>query len=81
MRAVFLDHDARREPKTDRFCIKCQKDIKQDQPARVVMLRVSDMYVLHPDDATDDCERYLVGLDCAKKIGLEFSRPENTDKG
>lgn len=76
MRTTFLDYDARREPKTVRYCCKCQKDILPNQVARVVMLRLSDMHVVHPDDATGECELHLVGLDCAKKIGLEFSKPE-----
>jgi hypothetical protein len=74
MRQVFLDYDARPVPKTKRFCIKCQKDIKSDRPARIV--RVLDEMVLHPEDAGDLGEDYLVGMDCAKLLGLEFSRPE-----
>lgn len=77
MRMIFLDYDARREPKTARFCIKCQRDIAPASPARVV--RVLDEMVLHPDDAGSAGEDFLVGLDCAKQLGLEYSRPENKD--
>jgi hypothetical protein len=79
MRTIFLDYDARREPKTDRYCIKCQKDISPGAPARVV--RLVDVMVVHPDDAGAEGEDHLVGIDCAKKLGLEFSRPENTTPG
>lgn len=74
MRSVFLDYDARREPKTTRYCVRCQRDIRPDQTARVV--RVKDAMVLHPDDAGAHGNEFLIGLDCAKALGLEFSRPE-----
>lgn len=75
MRSVFLDYDARREPKTARYCIRCQRDIGTDQPARII--RVLDAQVLHPDDAgTAGCD-FLIGLDCAQQIGMEYSRPEH----
>lgn len=61
-RTVFLDYDARRTPKTKRFCVKCQKD--------------SEPLVVHPSDAKPEHETWLVGLDCAKQIGMEFSVPE-----
>lgn len=36
MRTKVLDGDYRCEPQTDRFCVRCQKDIKPDSPARAV---------------------------------------------
>jgi hypothetical protein len=74
MRTIFLDYDARREPKTARFCVKCQKDISPDMSARVV--RVLDEMVLHPEDAGSAGQDFLIGPDCAKALGLEYSRPE-----
>lgn len=75
IRAVFLDFDARRDPKTKRYCAKCQKDIKPEQKGRIV--RVVNWWVMHPEDMHNDVgEDCLVGLDCAKKIGMEFTRPE-----
>lgn len=75
MRQAWMDYDARPQPKTDRWCVCCQRDIKPGRPARVV--RILDFpWVLHPDDAGDLGEQFLIGLDCAKKIGLEFSVPE-----
>lgn len=75
IRSVFLDFDSRPEPKTDRYCVKCQRDIKHGRPARVV--RVRDARVLHPSDSGGEGEAYLVGMDCAVKIGLEWSVPED----
>jgi hypothetical protein len=74
MRSIFLDFDSRPEPKTDRWCVKCQRDIKPGRPARIV--RVLEAQVLHPDDAGGAGEEYLIGLDCATQLGLEWSRPE-----
>ena len=76
MRTLFLDYDARRSPKTDRYCALCQRDIKVAQAARVVLLRVDDMHVLHPEDTTGEGTVALLGMDCAQRIGLEWSRPE-----
>ncbi len=76
MRTVFLDYDARPQPKTKRWCSKCQRDIKPTSAARVIRLRVDDMHILHPDDAGDQGEMALLGMDCAQLVGLEWSRPE-----
>jgi len=36
IRSVFFDFDARRDPRTKRYCAKCQKDIKPGAKARIV---------------------------------------------
>ena len=74
MRMLFLDFDARHEPKTNRCCVRCQRDIKPQQVARVV--RVLDAYILHPDDAGDVGEDFLIGPECAKRFPVEYSRTE-----
>ena len=74
MRMLFLDYDARREPKTTRFCVRCQRDIRPQQLVRVV--RVLDAYVLHPEDAGNLGNDFLLGLECAKRFPLSYSRPE-----
>lgn len=76
MRTKFLDYDSRPEPKTSRWCCRCQRDIKQGSLARVVCLRVNDMHVIHPEDANEEGDEHLIGLDCAKVMGLEWSKPE-----
>lgn len=76
IRRAQLDFDARREPRTERYCIRCQRDIRPGQPARVVRIVVDEPMVLHPDDAGDLGEEHLVGENCARVIGWEFTRPE-----
>ena len=76
MRTIFLDYDARRNPKTRGYCAMCQRDIGVGASARVVRIRVSDMHILHPEDAGLEGDVGLLGHDCAKKIGLEWSVPE-----
>lgn len=84
VRTAHLDADNRREPKTDHFCVRCHKDLKPGQPFRWV--RPTDWsfaQVMHADDAGEEViaatERgeypgcFPVGMDCARKIGLEFS--------
>lgn len=74
-RTKFLDYDARREPKTDHFCIKCQKDLNPKKPRRIVLL--AGMMALHPSDY--DMRRRIhheiwpIGMCCAKKLGMEWT--------
>lgn len=82
-RTAQLDADNRRFAKTDEFCVRCQKDLKPGQPRRFVRIADSAFaQVVHPDDvaafeaseaARGDMGRHPVGMDCAKKIGLEFT--------
>jgi hypothetical protein len=90
-RLKFIDFDARRDPKTERWCIMCQKDLKPGTKVRSI--RVLDIdggpYSVHPDDeaALDgnsaflarsnvrDLGQCLIGLDCAKRHGTEWSKP------
>lgn len=93
-RIAFIDFDARRTPKTDRWCIMCQRDLKPSAKARRV--RVIDIgggpYSIHPEDEATfdalggrlpdhpdeqrDLGQQLIGLDCARKHGLEWTKPE-----
>lgn len=72
---VFLDHDARPKPKTKRYCVKCQKDIKPSARARIV--RLEDVHAIHPDYIVPLIGAdFLVGMDCARQLGMNFTRPE-----
>ena len=77
-RTKFVDYDARREPKTDRWCCRCQKALKAEQPCRFVYLN-DQMEAVHPEDlpargaVASDYGWNLLGLDCAKKVGLQWS--------
>lgn len=83
-RTRFLDFDARHLPKTDHYCCKCQKDLTPGAQFRVVHLVRGGAYVLHPNDEEryqasglhdDDVGAHPIGLDCARKLGLEWSVP------
>lgn len=71
--------DFRRDPKTSLSCWACQKDLRPGRPYREVFLVDGDE-LLHPDDVHRASElrgvlAWLpVGPDCAKKIGLEWTR-------
>ncbi len=48
-RLKFIDFDARRDPKTERWCIMCQRDLKRGSGYRYVNV-VEFMQAVHPDD-------------------------------
>jgi hypothetical protein len=79
IRTTFLDPDNRRYAKTDLFCCRCNKDIKGSH--RIVHLVAGGAQVLHPDDELayvsdgGDLGAQAIGPDCARKLGLEWSRP------
>jgi len=86
-RTKFIDPDNRPTPKTDTFCGRCHKDLKPGQPRRVIHLVDGGPMALHPADedayrrasecspkvAAGDLGCFPVGLDCAKKIGIEWT--------
>lgn len=90
-RIKFIDFDARRDPKTKRWCIMCQKDIKPEAKARFVQFVDigGGPYAIHPDDVeyiksgiltlpanAVRHEDQVIGTDCAKKLGLEWTIAE-----
>lgn len=86
IRTTFLDYDARRDPKTDWHCIRCQRDLKPGQSYRCVHVVGGGGHVLHPEDAAahkalfpqgDPADLYIhpVGMDCARALGIEFTYP------
>lgn len=80
-RTKFLDYDARRDPKTNVFCVRCQKDIK-GEPKLHVHLVDGGPFVLHPEDENkyvDDGGDLLfhpIGSCCAKILGMEWVHKE-----
>lgn len=81
-RTKELDYDARRKPKTDRSCVRCQKDIKPSSPTRSIHVVDGGAWILHPEDEAsyaaqgphnDDCGSFEVGMDCARIIGMEWT--------
>lgn len=73
----FLDFDARREPKTAHFCIKCQRDLDPTQRFRTVcVLSNGSAMVVHPkgaQPASDAAEVWPIGDDCAGRLGIFWS--------
>lgn len=86
IRTKFIEFDARRDPKTDFYCICCQKDLKIGQKHRLVYVG-EGMNAIHPDDVQEylnqkvksslDIGPWKMGFGCAKKLGLEWTLPVN----
>lgn len=83
MRTLQWDPDYRRKPKTDTFCAYCQRDLKPGQRRRWVHIVLGGGSILHPSDPRwgDNIEEdagdllcHPVGVDCARKIGLEWTK-------
>lgn len=81
-RTKFIDYDARRNPKTTRYCVCCQKDIKPGSKFRLVYVG-EGMEAIHPEDvqtylsspvkSSIDIGPFELGMTCAKKLGLEWT--------
>ena len=86
-RTATLDYDARRQPKTNRSCVRCQRDIAPTTTIRRVHV-VGEYFLLHPADegrfrmagSPQDTGWFLIGFDCAKRVGLEWTHPIPTEK-
>jgi hypothetical protein len=84
-RTAQLDADNRPTPKTELYCVRCHKDIKPGQPHLYVHIEDSSFAaVVHPKDTPDfeaseaargDMGWFPIGMDCARKIGIEFCSP------
>ena len=81
IRKEFIDYDARRKPRTKRSCVQCQKDLDSGKPVRRVYV-TRDMEAVHPDDlgnylrSEGDFGWLLIGNDCARILGMEWTLPE-----
>lgn len=77
-----LDYDARREPKTDHSCIKCQRDLDPTKPFLTVrLLPGGSAQVVHPKGAQPaEFETWPIGQDCAYSLGIFWAwEPEPTE--
>lgn len=87
-RVKYMEGDYRRDPKTEHYCCRCQKDLKPGQPYRVVHLVDGGPCILHPDDDQEymawseahpggqhpgELGCHPIGSDCAKKVGIEWT--------
>ncbi|MDX8537049.1 hypothetical protein RFM23_05355 [Mesorhizobium abyssinicae] len=81
LRTKYADPDFRRDPKTSVFCAICQRDLKPGQKRRIIHCIDGGLTVIHPDDEAlytpdgGDMGCWPIGMDCARKLGLEWSRP------
>lgn len=67
----YFDGDFRKRPKTDFFCVVCQKDLKK--AAGYVLLGSGDVCELvHPAHLRGDEVHCPVGSECIKKIPPDF---------
>lgn len=74
------DPDFRRDPKGDYCCVNCHRPINKEKGnyRLIHVVNGGDMY-LHPEDEAlyvsdaGDCGLSPVGVDCATKIGLEWT--------
>ncbi len=88
VRMRFIDFDARRDPKTDHWCVMCQKELNPDRPCRWV--RLVDVSgapnAVLPEDAilldrgelklpprSTDYGMTPIGRDCARVLGIEWT--------
>ena len=88
IRTAQLDADNRRNVKdgVECYCCRCHKELKNGQPRRFVTIRDwSFAEVVHPEsfaeyNATvsiaEQPGRFPVGMDCARRIGMEFTTAE-----
>ena len=80
-RLKFLEYDSRPEPKTEHFCIACQRDLDPSKPYRTVRLTREMMVVYPGDKPPQTAEVWAIGPDCAEKLGLEWSTPAPAPDG
>lgn len=69
-------------PHAECYCIICHRALKAGQPHRWVHLVDGGWNILHPDDEEaygvgdpGDMGGHRVGMDCARKLGLEWTQP------
>lgn len=76
-----------REPNTGRFCEICRRDLKEGQRHRLICFELDRFEAVHQDDwqtAQKEITKSRkalspvciapIGLDCARKFGLEWSK-------
>ena len=78
VRTKVIDYDARPRPKTNQWCVACQRDLKPSQARRYVYV-TGDYQAVHPDDFArwtprdKDFSWRLIGNACARKLGMEWT--------
>lgn len=81
-RTTFIDPDFRRDPKTETYCCRCQKDI--NGAYSWVYLRADGATAVHPADVDagrlpDDIGWCRIGPECVRKVGAEWVRARRAE--
>lgn len=82
-RTKWIDPDFRRDAKTMHYCGVCQRDLKLGQPHRRILFDPTKYEAVHGEDwdialSPDNGACWIIepiGMDCAKRLGLEWSKP------
>jgi hypothetical protein len=61
-----MDPDFRRDPKTNRYCARCQRDLAPNKVAIPVTVNWDNWEVTLDPEGKD-----LLGVDCARAIGIK----------
>lgn len=80
LRTKFIDFDANtRSPKSNFYCIACQRDIKPDEKHRRVLTVSGEPFAVHPEDHAKvpaaSAAWHFIGMSCARKLGLTWTLP------
>jgi len=71
-RIIDVDPDFRRNPKTDRYCFYCQRDLKPGVGYTIFVVDLC-LQVVHPEDKNMiESFECLIGPECAKRIPQEY---------
>lgn len=79
-----LDPDNRPNPRTDLYCVRCNRDLKPTAKRFCVHVVAGGAQVLHPEDEEawlqagphdDDLGVLHIGRCCAKTLGMEWTWP------
>lgn len=76
-RSSFIDADFRPKNRPGVQCYRCGRVIKENSSFRVVHV-VESQLAVHPEDehlAPDNDDWLPLGMDCARRIGFEFTHP------
>ena len=87
-RTKWIDPDFRRPPKTKYFCVRCERDLNPNKPVRYIAYELDTQSAVHSEDweiaGIDIKSRRAVhldafvvgpvGMDCAKRIGIDYTR-------
>lgn len=67
--------DTRRTPRTSRYCVMCQRELRAGSTCYEVRLLNNEYTLIHPEDwdeAKAPEQSFLVGPECMKKMALTY---------